>query len=84
MAIPYSVMFPQEPLHKLPGKVFGFTCFVQDITPGQDKLSAKSLKFVFMGYSRVQKGFRCYFPNTRPFYVSPNDTFFLVHTILYF
>jgi len=74
--IPYNLLFPQEPLHKLPLKVFGCTCFVHDITPGRDKIAPKSLKCIFVGYSRVQKGFRCYCPDTRRFYVSPNVTFF--------
>ncbi|XP_019184808.1 PREDICTED: uncharacterized protein LOC109179764 [Ipomoea nil] len=74
--IPYNILFPQEPLHKLPLRVFGCTCFVRDITPGRDKLSPKSLKCIFVGYSRVQKGFRCYCPETQRFYVSPNVTFF--------
>lgn len=74
--IPYSLLFPQEPLHKLPLKVFGYTSFVRDITLERDKLSANSLKCVFVRYSRVQKGLRCYCPDTPRFYVSPDVTFF--------
>ncbi|XP_019172827.1 PREDICTED: uncharacterized protein LOC109168244 [Ipomoea nil] len=51
--IPYNILFPQEPLHKFPLRVFGCTCFVRDITPGRDKLSPKSLKCIFVGLSSV-------------------------------
>ena len=36
----------------------------------------KSLKCIFLGYSRVQKGYRCYCPNLRHYFVSTNVTFF--------
>jgi len=28
--IPHSILFPHEPLHPLPLKVFGFSCFVHN------------------------------------------------------
>ncbi|RVW73205.1 Retrovirus-related Pol polyprotein from transposon RE2 [Vitis vinifera] len=40
--IPHSLLFPDQPLYFLPPRVFGCTCFVHILTPGQDKLSAKS------------------------------------------
>ncbi|RVX18320.1 Serine/threonine-protein kinase ATM [Vitis vinifera] len=52
--------FPDQPLYFLPPRVFGCTCFVHILTPGQDKLSAKAMKCLFLGYSRLQKGYRCY------------------------
>jgi len=32
--IPHSILFPHEPLHPLPLKVFGYTCFVNNFCPG--------------------------------------------------
>ncbi|PNX77125.1 retrovirus-related Pol polyprotein from transposon TNT 1-94 [Trifolium pratense] len=74
--IPQSLLFPQDPLYVVPPRVFGSTCFVHDLTPGRDKLSARAVKCVFLGYSRVQKGYRCYCPSTHRFYVSADVTFF--------
>ncbi|RVX06964.1 Retrovirus-related Pol polyprotein from transposon RE2 [Vitis vinifera] len=53
--IPHSLLFPDQPLYFLPPRVFGCTCFVHILTPGQDKLSAKAMKCLFLGYSRLQK-----------------------------
>ena len=53
--IPHSLLFPDQPLYFLPPRVFGCTCFVHILTPGQDKLSTKATKCIFLGYSRLQK-----------------------------
>ncbi|KAK2391898.1 putative mitochondrial protein [Trifolium repens] len=74
--IPYSLLFPKDPLYVVPLRVFGSTCFVHDLSPGRDKLSARAVKCVFLGYSRTQKGYRCYSPSTHSFYVSADVTFF--------
>ena len=60
--IPHSLLFPDQPLYFLPAHVFGCTCFVHILTLGQDKLSAKAMKCIFLGYSRLQKGYCCYSP----------------------
>ena len=62
--IPHSLLFPDQPLYFLPPRAFGCTCFVHILTTRQDKLSAKVTKCIFLGYSRLQKGYRCYFPQT--------------------
>nr|GEW76489.1 polyprotein, putative [Tanacetum cinerariifolium] len=59
---PYSVIFPTKPLFPIDPKIFGSTCFVQDTQPNITKLDPKSLKYVFLRYSRIQKGYRCYSP----------------------
>ncbi|RVW70783.1 hypothetical protein CK203_058033 [Vitis vinifera] len=46
--IPHSLLFPDQPLYFLPPRVFGCTCFVHILTPGQDKLSAKAMKCLFL------------------------------------
>jgi len=43
----HSILFPHGPLHPLPLKVFGFTCFVHNFSPGLDKLSSRSHKCIF-------------------------------------
>ena len=46
-------------------RVFGCTCFV--LIPGEqrNKLEAKSMKCMFIGYSPTQKGYKCYNTETR-------------------
>ncbi|RVX13347.1 Retrovirus-related Pol polyprotein from transposon RE2 [Vitis vinifera] len=73
--IPHFLFFPTQPLYFLP-RVFGCTCFVHTLTPGQDKLSAKAMKCIFLGYSRLQKGYRCSSPNTHRYFLSADVTFF--------
>ena len=63
-------MFPIDP------KVFGYTCFVRDVCPQVSKLDLKSLKCIFVGYSCVQKGYRCYCPTLQRYFVSTDVTFF--------
>nr|CAN63852.1 hypothetical protein VITISV_004832 [Vitis vinifera] len=65
-----------QPLYFLPPRVFGCTCFVHILTPGQDKLSAKAMKCLFLGYSRLQKGYRCYSLETHRYFISADVTFF--------
>ncbi|RVW59218.1 hypothetical protein CK203_111092 [Vitis vinifera] len=74
--IPHSLIFPDQPLYFLPPRVFGCTCFVHILTPGQDKLSAKAMKCLFLGYSRLQKGYRCYSLETHRYFISTDVTLF--------
>ena len=71
--IPYSILFPNEALF-LVSRIFGSTCFVQ-VSLGRDKLFARAIKCVFLGYSCLQKGYHCYSPDIRRYYMSPNATF---------
>ncbi|RVW36361.1 Retrovirus-related Pol polyprotein from transposon RE2 [Vitis vinifera] len=74
--IPHSLLFPDQPLYFLPPRVFGCTCFVHILTPGHDKLSAKAMKCLFLGYSKLQKGYRCYSLKTHRYFISTDVTFF--------
>ena len=74
--IPHSIIFPNQPLLCLPPHVFGCVCFVHILTLRKDKLSAKATKCVFLSYSRLQRGYRCYSPNTHQYFVSADVTFF--------
>ena len=72
----HSIVFPHDPLFHVSPKVFGCTCFVHDLSPGLDKLSARSVKCVFLGYSCLQKGYKCYSPTTKRYYMFADVTFF--------
>ena len=75
-ATPYHQLFPNDPLFHIDPKVFGCICFVRDARPQVSKLNLKSLKCIFVGYSRVQKGYRCYCPTLQRYFVSTVGAFF--------
>ena len=56
--IPYSILLPNQLFFCLAPRVFGCVCFVL----GQDKLSAKVTKCVFLGYSYLQRGYQFIIP----------------------
>ena len=72
---PYHVLFLNKRLFPIEPRVFGCTCFVRDVYPYVFKLDPKSLKCIFLGYSRVQKGYRCYCPSLRKYLVFADATF---------
>ena len=72
--ISHSILLPNQPLFCLPPCVFSCVCFVHIVTPGQDKLSAKATKCVFLGYSRLQKDYRCYSPDINHYFISVDGT----------
>ncbi|KAK6796289.1 hypothetical protein RDI58_003990 [Solanum bulbocastanum] len=74
--VPHSILFPQSHLYPIPPRVFGSTCFVHNLAPGKDKLAPRALKCVFLGYSRVQKGYRCYSHDLHRYLMSADVTFF--------
>ena len=75
-ATPYHQLFPNNPLFPIEPNVFGYTCFIRDVRAQVSKLDPKSLEYIFLGYSRVQKGYRCYCPPLRRYFVSIDVTFF--------
>jgi len=78
----FSYLYPTKSVFSMTPRVFSCTCFVQDLSPGLDKLSPRSNKYVFIGYARTQKGYRCYNLSNRKYVVSADITFF--ETVLYF
>ena len=72
----HSILFPNQSLFCIPPRVFGCVCFVHIFTPGQDKLSTKATKCVFLGYSRLQQDYCCYSPNIHRYFVFADVTFF--------
>ena len=73
---PYHILFPNKPLFPIEPRIFRCTCFVRDVCPQVSKLDHKSLKCIFLGYSRVQKGYWCYCPSLCRYLVSIDVKFF--------
>ena len=71
---PYHQLFPNNLLFLIDPKLFGCTCFVRDVCPLVSKLDP--LKCIFVGYFHVQKGYRCYCPTLRCYFVSNDVAFF--------
>ena len=58
--IPHHVLFFDRPLYTLPPRVFGCTCYVHAFDLGRDKLDPRAIKYIFLGYSRTHKRYKCY------------------------
>ena len=74
-SVPFSVLFPTKPLFSIAPKIFGSTCFVRDTRPHITKLDTKFFKCVFLGYFRIQKGYRCFSHTLHRYVVSRDVTF---------
>eukprot|EP00252_Welwitschia_mirabilis_P002409 TRINITY_DN1235_c0_g1_i6.p1 TRINITY_DN1235_c0_g1~~TRINITY_DN1235_c0_g1_i6.p1 ORF type:complete len:1428 (+),score=264.56 TRINITY_DN1235_c0_g1_i6:585-4868(+) len=59
--------------YTVPPRVFGCVCYVHARNVG--KLDPRALKCVFVGYSSTQKGYKCYHPPTRKYFVTMDVTF---------
>ena len=73
--ISFSCLYPNKTTFFITPHVFSCTCFIQDLSPELDKLSSKSIKWVFVGYSRTEKEYRIYNPSTK-YLASVDVTFF--------
>ena len=58
---------------RIPVKIFGCSVFVHKQNPS--KLQPRSLKCIFLGYSPTQKGYKCYSPTLKRYFISKNVTF---------
>jgi len=74
--ISFSCLYPYNSVFSMTPCAFSCTCFVQNLSLGLDKLSPQSIKCVFVGYFRTQKGYLCYNSSTRKYFVSADVTFF--------
>lgn len=63
------------PTVKLAPKVFGCIAYVHLHSHQRTKLEARALKCVFVGYGLTQKGYKCYDPLSKRFFVSMDVTF---------
>jgi hypothetical protein len=75
-ATPHSILFPSYSLFPVEPHIFCCTCFIREVRPGMSKLDPKSLKCVFLGYSRLQKGYLCYSLELGHYLVSSDISFF--------
>ncbi|KAL5777605.1 hypothetical protein ACOSP7_010531 [Xanthoceras sorbifolium] len=68
--------FPLSRIYSdLPLKVFGCTVFVHISHHSRSKLDPRAEHCVFIGYASNKKGYRCYNPLTRKFFVSMDVSF---------
>ena len=68
--------FPKVRLRNgLKPRIFRCVIYVHSPLWSPDKLSAKALKCVFIGYSNTQKGYKCYHPLTRRVIISKDIVF---------
>ena len=74
-ATSFQTLFPHKSLFPIKPRIFWCTCFVRDVRLHVSKLDPKSLKCIFLGYSRVQKGYRCYCPTLHRYMVFADVTF---------
>ena len=65
--IPLKRLHPDVDIFRLIPRIFGCVVFVQDLIPNLDKLAPRSVRCVFLGYSRTQKDYWCYIPVTRKY-----------------
>ncbi|KAL5568186.1 hypothetical protein UlMin_024761 [Ulmus minor] len=63
------------PVVLLAPRVFGCVVYVHIHPHQRSKLDSWALKCVFVGYGMNQKGYRCYHPSSRKFYVSADVIF---------
>ena len=73
--IPYSILYVDIDF-PLPFKIFGSLCFVHNHNPHKTKLDFRSLKGIFLGYSRTQKGYKCFCPFIGRYILFADVTFF--------
>jgi hypothetical protein len=73
---PFEILFADKSPFRVPLKVFGCVSFVHNLNPSRDKLDPRAHKCIFLGYSRTQKGYRCYSPSLQKHFVSADVTFF--------
>lgn len=70
----HSIMLPKDPLH-IP-RVFGSTCFVQDLSPNRDNCLLGLFNCLFLGILEFKKDIDVILsPSTHCLYVSTNVTF---------
>ena len=74
-ATTFQTLFPHKSLFPIEPRVFGCACYIWDVRLHVSKLNPKSLKCIFLGYFRVQKGYRCYCPSLQRYLVSADVTF---------
>ncbi|KAJ4721161.1 Retrovirus-related Pol polyprotein from transposon TNT 1-94 [Melia azedarach] len=62
-------------ISSLSPRVFGCTAYVHNQDIHKSKLDPRALKCMFVGYSPFKKGYKCFHPPTRKYFVSLDVTF---------
>lgn len=71
-----STFYPSISIsNNLVPRIFGCVSFVHIHSQERGKLDPRALKCIFTGYSSTQKGYKCYHPPTKKFFVSRDVTF---------
>jgi len=71
---PYEARFCKKPIVSNL-KIFGSTGFVHILAQQWKNLDGKSVKYIFIGYSKISKDYRCFDPLTNKIYVSRDVIF---------
>lgn len=71
---PFEVLFGLAPDYSFL-KTFGVVCYPCLSHSRADKLSPKSVRCIFIGYSILHKGYKCYNPTTKKLHISRNIMF---------
>ena len=72
--IPFKCLFPDSPLFPRL-RIFGCV-LCSSFETDMDKLSPRAASCIFLGYSRTQKGYKCYDPVAKKRFVSTDVTLF--------
>ena len=73
----FKKCFPSSWLsHDLSLKVFGCTAFIHTHDVNRGKFDPRAKKCVFVGYPLNQKGYKCFDPTSKKFFISMDVTFF--------
>ncbi|XP_016168907.1 uncharacterized protein LOC107611507 [Arachis ipaensis] len=69
-------IYPSIPImSSLQGCIFSCPIFVHIYSSHRGKLDPRAIKCVFIGYTSNKKGYKCYHPQSRKFYISKDVTF---------
>ncbi|KAL4025768.1 hypothetical protein IC575_014173 [Cucumis melo] len=60
---------------EVPLRVFGCTAYVHNFGPNQTKLTPRAQACVFVGYPLHQRGYKCFHPPSRKYFVTMDVTF---------
>ena len=71
-----SFFYPNvQTSNNLTPRIFGCTSFVHVHNNNRGKLDPRAIKCIFVGYSSTKKGYKCYHPPSRRFFVIADVTF---------
>ncbi|KAK8967950.1 hypothetical protein KSP40_PGU010707 [Platanthera guangdongensis] len=72
---PFNLLFTSTPPFSVTPRVFGCVCYVHNLDPSTNKLAPRATKYMFVGYSCIQKGYVCFSPKDHKVVTSADVTF---------